>query len=266
MEQKNPKPTDTPIQTQDDSPTLPTGQSRISEMVPYIANCAVCQAPIPTEVERAALQFGDLTRRLMAIIICDQCRADRDAEADRSAAAKLLSDRKDQWNRICPEIYRDFDLVQSRHPEASERIIQWNPREGRGLLVVGASRAGKTRAVYQMLRRKFMEGAKVSAFRGTKWTELAIAKARGGDESPEARRLIAEAHSADLTFVDDFAKNRWTETTEVAFWELLEDRGSRRKPVILTCTETGDAMIQRMGHSGQDIINRLREFCDVIKF
>lgn len=238
----------------------------MERMIEVEIPCALCGKTLKKKVEEAATHYSFLIEKLKNFTICDPCRAKRDVQSDREAAEKLLRDRKETWKRVCPEIYREFDPTLCRDPQTSERIVKWEPREGRGLLVVGASRAGKTRAVYQMLERRFLEGAKVVALRGTKWTELAIAKSRGGDDSYEAKRIIASAHSADLTFVDDFAKNRWTETTEVAFWELLEDRGSRRKPVILTCTETGDSMVQRMGHSAHDIINRLREFCDVIKF
>lgn len=238
----------------------------MEQMIEMEIPCAQCGKNLKKQVEESALAISVLIDRMKKWTICDQCRTAIDDRHDRENAEKLLRDRKAHWARICPEIYREFDLGQCRQPETSKRIIEWEPVNGRGLLVVGKSRAGKTRAAYAMVERHYLRGSKVVALRGTKWTELAIAKAKGGEDSHESKRIISAAMNADLTFIDDFAKNRWTETTEVAFWDLLEDRGSRRKPLVLTCTETGDAMMERMGHAAPDIISRLREFCDIIKF
>lgn len=228
--------------------------------------CVKCGSILKKQVEESALAIAVLIDKMKRWTICDACREVIDQAHEKEAAEKLLQQRKDKWVQICPEIYREYDPAMCKHPEISERIVQWEPKNGRGLLIVGKSRAGKTRAAYAMVERHFMRGSTVVALRGTRWTELAIAKARGGEDSQEAKRILKAAANYDLTFIDDFAKNRWTETTEVQFWELLEDRGSRRKPLVLTCTETGDAMMERMGHAAPDIISRLREFCDIIKF
>lgn len=221
--------------------------------------CAVCGVEMAKEVEEGIPDF--ILDTLKRMTIHDECAAERARQADAQREKALFLSRVQQWQQRCPELYRDFDPAKCANLAMSDRIANWEPSGGLGLSIVGPSRSGKTRAVFRMLERHFLRGKKIFFCSGVKWTKYSIDAAKGDQE---AARMIKSAHTADITFIDDFAKNAWTERVETEFWDMMETRAGALKPVILTSTETGEDLMHRMGQASRDIIGRIREFCEPV--
>ncbi len=94
----------------------------------------------------------------------------------------------ERWLGLCPPIYRETDI--HRLPPEAAKVTQWQYGP-RGLVVVGPTGVGKTRAMWLLLKRLVYEGRHVRALnavefatrRSCSWMTL---ERRG---APIARRL-----------------------------------------------------------------------------
>lgn len=222
-------------------------------------NCAICAVPMEREIEDGIPAF--IVEKLQKMTVHDTCAEARAIHQEAERATMLVKQRAEKWKAVCPPLYHMFDRGQCGNLAMSDRIANWEPAEGMGLAVVGPSRSGKTRAVFRMLERKFMQGKTVFFCSGPKWTIYAVDAAKG---DIEAKRAIERAQKTDLTFIDDFAKASWTERVEAEFWNLMETRAGMLRPVVLTSTERGEELTERMGQASRDIIGRIREFCEPV--
>jgi hypothetical protein len=67
-----------------------------------------------------------------------------------------------QWDRLCPPLYRNTIPEQLPNPEKFEEVQKWKYGPT-GLLLLGPTRCGKTRAVWTRLRRLHLLLRKPSA-------------------------------------------------------------------------------------------------------
>lgn len=79
--------------------------------------------------------------------------------------------------------------------------------------------------------------------------------------------FYAKVQKAPLVFFDDFGKAKFTETVEVGFFEIIEQRTAWQRPTIITTNETGTTLASRMSSTRYDaFVERLREFFTVINY
>jgi DNA replication protein DnaC len=177
-------------------------------------------------------------------------------------AATRLHELREQWKGICPPLYRDTDPM--RLPEVPlQTVLAW--RYGsQGLLVHGDTGRGKTRAVFQLLRRlHFDEGRKIIRFGANDFGAECSKRFFDGDGSAWIAGLV----KADVLFLDDLGKDRFTDRVESALFGLVEGRMSNLRPIIVTTNFFGDALASKMtGDRGQPLVRRLRESCQDVAF
>jgi DNA replication protein DnaC len=88
---------------------------------------------------------------------------------------------------------------------------------------------------------------------------------RSFEKDGDARKQIAECHSAKVLFIDDIGKEKYTERVESEFYDLVEHRTSHLSPILWTANATGQELEQMMGEDrGVPVVRRLREFTEII--
>ena len=141
-----------------------------------------------------------------------------------------------------------------------------------GLLLHGSSGTGKTTSAYLAIHRSLKcwrsFNTKVPDVVGWRAVELGRCisdLSRSGGE--EMQDFLTELAQAELLFIDDLDKARFTPRVESELFDLLEFRESADKPVVVTTNLKGrelEKMFSR--HIGPAIVNRLRRMCVPIDF
>jgi DNA replication protein DnaC len=168
------------------------------------------------------------------------------------------------WKRLCPPLYRDTVLERLPHKHKFEEVQKWSYGPA-GLIVLGASRRGKTRSVWKLLERLHFEGKEIIAFTPMK---LKLEVARVWQDAETAEEWIYSLHRADVLFFDDLDTVKFTEAVEETIYDVFEYRPAHGKPVIATVNQSGAQLARRMNANGRGvkIVERMREYCEVVNF
>ena len=168
------------------------------------------------------------------------------------------------WKHLCPPLYRDTIVEQLPYKDKFEEVQRWSYGSV-GLIVLGASRRGKTRSVWKLLERLHFEGREIIAFTPMR---LKLVVATVWQEPETAEEWIDRLHGADVLFFDDLDTVKFTEAVEETIYDVFEYRPAHGKPVIATVNQSGAQLARRMNANGRGvkIVERMREFCQVINF
>ena len=141
-------------------------------------------------------------------------------------------------------------------------VLAWQYGPG-GLLLIGPTATGKTRAAYLLLLRLLDEGRSIRAFDCVRFGHECGRRFRdgGGEDWTDA---LAKA---ELVFLDDVGKMPFTERAEAELFALVERRCANELPIIATTNMIGaDLEAKASADRGAPLARRLREFCQVIVF
>ena len=170
--------------------------------------------------------------------------------------------RELEWVSICPTIYRETDLNRVQMDEESiAQILGWKPNRC-GMMICGPSRTFKTRVVWMLLHRLYVEQCIwVEAMTSVAFGHECARRFMNGTGEEWVERLGA----APVLFIDDLGKFKLTDRVEAELFGLVEHRVSWGRPIITTVNISGDELADRMSPDrGAPLVARLREFCDVI--
>jgi len=181
-----------------------------------------------------------------AVNACDRCY-----EATKTEGATEGTDKEAEWwlNRCPPEFRRDWDNRLGSE-DLFRRVMAFDLDRRRGLLIVGRSGSGKTRAVWQLLRRLTEDSI-------TWYFATALEVMEG---------LPAEAYKTKVLVIDDLGNDPLTMTKEVTLLKVIRQRVDWHQPLIVTTQFKGEELSSRFSEraTAQAIVRRLREFCDPI--
>jgi DNA replication protein DnaC len=195
---------------------------------------------------------------------CDDCAAkiEQEQKAEKEETQRReLAQREELWCQMCPPLYRQTEP--SRLPQdALRQVLGW--RYGaRGLLMLGVTGAGKTRAAWLLLRRIYDEGHKIHAFDALAYGHECARRFLDGTGERWAQMLA----TAELVFFDDLGKCPVTERVEAELVGLIERRTANLLPVVATTNMTGAELIKKgSSDRGAPMVRRLREFCESVTF
>jgi DNA replication protein DnaC len=175
------------------------------------------------------------------------------------------TERRRAWEELCPPAYRNS--LSDKIPNLSqfEEVQKWKYGPT-GLLIVGPTRRGKTRAAWKRLERlHFDERRRIIAFNPM---DLKLAVADKWRDPEEADDWVRRLRRVDVLFLDDLDTIKFTEAVEETIYDLFETRPAHQKPIIATVNRTGSELAARMNAYGRGakIVERMREFCHVINF
>ena len=171
-----------------------------------------------------------------------------------------------KWEQLCPPIYRENDPNLLPNLPMFEQVQKWEYGP-EGLLLLGPSRLGKTRAAWALLNRlHFKEKRKIVAFNPMD-LKLAVANAWRNREEDEPN-VASQLRRAQILFLDDLDTIKFTEAVEETLYDAFEYRLAHFKPVIVSLNQCGDELVDRMSTEarGVKIVERMRESCRAINF
>jgi len=169
------------------------------------------------------------------------------------------------WEDLCPPEYRNSSREHLPNLAKFEQVQKWQYGPV-GLLLIGPTRRGKTRAAWKLLERlHFDEHRNIVAFSPM---DLKLAVANAWRDTETTEDWINSLRYAGVLFLDDLDTVKFTEAVEETIYDIFEFRPMHAKPVIATLNQSGPQLAARMNTNGRGakIVERMREYCEVINF
>lgn len=241
------------------------------ERVQVQARCIKCGATWTAEA-----LVGPFLSRAIAPNICAGCEDKRlliertvHQQQKEARAATIAAEREQAWERLCPKEYRltseaDGVTVLARlelECKKLPRILEWK-YQARGLVLKSvASGQRKTRAMWRLIRRLFVEGRTIAHYTAGAFQRRAQDEAGRYTIDPWFNTLAR----VDVVFLDDLGKGYWTENTEALWFDLVEHRTRDGRPVLVTTNYSSGELIKgSRSEATTYTIRRLHEFCETI--
>lgn len=180
---------------------------------------------------------------------CDSCanrinreadeKRQHEAEARRREAARRVA--LSTWEETVPKRYRETD---ENHPEFPKGLFKFamNWIEGKEfdgeprrewIGLIGTAGKGKTRVMSRIMRLKIWDGQTVAWVNANQF-QWCAQNQHDSDEGKKARAFLRKFRTVDFLAFDDLGKQRWTDTVESQFFDLIEARYSEVKDMAWT--------------------------------
>lgn len=194
---------------------------------------------------------------------CGTCLDARNLQADRAAVARSRTIDASGWERICPPCFQNTEPSRLPSPTKLQRVLQWQYGP-KGLVLHGVTGIGKSRCLYELLKREFKAGRSICVMDHSSGYRYAEAYESG----PNAvNRWVEHRCKVDILAFDDLFKAKLTESFEQVVFTITAQRTERGLPILMTTQDVGKTLEQRMSPDrGPALIRRLREFCEPISF
>lgn len=203
---------------------------------------------------------------------CDSCLDKRAAAVEVEVQKDEHDKRVQAWLAICPPAFRSTDWSDSSSyfDELSPIARQaaktwWAGDKGKGLGLFGSTGKGKSRAMYDILKRHHFAGRVVKAV-----TALEIQKASQDVFSDdkrtkhEARRLLDSLRRVGLLYIDDIGKETMTARVGGEFHGLFDYRINNHLPTLWTTEKDGKTLANMFGEQyGDGLIRRFRQCSEI---
>jgi len=209
--------------------------------------------------------FGhDLTAGLP--VCCETCFDAREKREIEQQKKREAAKRESEWERIVAKHYRATDVENPDFNSALWRALaHWSIDDG-WLGIIGPAGHCKTRTLALLIRRHIFAG------RPAEWTtasrfQWAAQREFDDHEGPEARRWLHRWKSTGLLIFDDLGKQRWTDTVESHFFDLVDTRLAHERPIWWTANTHPEDMIaakQLTKDRGAPIVGRLLEASRIV--
>ena len=196
--------------------------------------------------------------------VCGFCAEARSQEARETQAEREERELWDGfWSKI-PPLFRDTNM--SRLPEALQKAVEGWHFGPKGLGLIGASGAGKTRAAAFIARRVWPEIRSLCFLKATKLTRMAAEKySDDPKEKDAAKQAINAAYKSKLLILDDIGKGRLTPTAEEMLFDIVDERSERGLPIIWTSNASGQQLRDMLSDDrGSALTRRLAEFSEIV--
>jgi DNA replication protein DnaC len=201
-------------------------------------------------------------------IICNACGDDRHEQTMRQSEAIRILRRNEHIEALIPPEFQDTIPGRLPNQKSHTKAMAWE-YEPRGLVLHGATRTGKTRTAWLILKRECIAGRVVTGINHTSFARECMSHS----SAREAQQWVEILMHADLLLLDDLGKARFTNVdgiplkAEDCLWDLLEYRWNNKLPTIFTTNHAGDTLRDRLNPDKADaFIARLREFQSAIHF
>lgn len=206
--------------------------------------------------KRAAL----LARPDHKLVRWHQCREHMNAERIK---AEGLSDSI--YPPSMPDIFRETDIARL-HPKV-QAVLDWKPSgDQSGLLFHGTTGVGKTRGMWEITRRMWVQEAQQD--RQMNYKFLTMRKLEGMIEKSFDERnhsgMMDELISCPLVVLDDFGKERLTQRMASDLFAMIDERSTAKKITIISTNFNGSALLERFDardkETGIALIRRLKDY------
>jgi DNA replication protein DnaC len=218
--------------------------------------CKICNNEFLTDVSEYT------NGKVLRANICDQCAKQRDA---RDPVSMRNEKRKQIWDHMVGPYYYTFDP--DRLPQAIsghvDEAFRWHPDSARGVGFLGRSRTGKSRVLFELGRKLFIQGHDVYPTSGIEFAEKVQSQVmdRDGFEA-----YMQRVKNCKILLLDDCDKLNFTPAVEASYYGMLEYRRRFQRPILASVNSNGKAMAAAASDNrGEPIVNRLRDLCEIIE-
>jgi hypothetical protein len=214
---------------------------------PNNGNCSQCGWELEQKWRNAEQYSADgrlLAKGWWPVLCCDACYEKHKAGRGNSEENERI------WNSLCPVEFRKPWDGRIGDDRLLAKVLAFNYAAKRGMMVHGASGRGKTRAVWQLLKR--LLGERIEFL----WLDPTDFEFGGPKEAERVQLLV----------LDDLGHTPLGQRQEAGLLRLISRRCDWHRPVIVTTQHTGDSLEGRFseGTTAKAVIRRLREYCDGI--
>lgn len=200
--------------------------------------------------------------------LAEKSRSEREEEARerRTAFAKR------QWEKVVPPLYRQTDVKHQGYPRPLDAVAkQWmsgemdNEPSRSWFGVVGVSGKGKTRVMSQVLRNRIWNGKRCQWVNATQF-QWCAQNQHDRNDGEAAKKHLANYRKCDFLAFDDLGKQKWTDTVESLFYDLIEHRYSQLLPMMWTSNSTLEELKMMLTEDRRDAITgRLAETSNIVE-
>lgn len=168
-----------------------------------------------------------------------------------------------------PEVFRDTE-VNRLHPKI-QAVLDWAPSgDNSGLLFHGTTGIGKTRGVWEIVRRMWAEEARKD--RQLNYSFLTMRKLEGMIEKSFDERnhsgMIDGLIERRVLVLDDFGKERLTQRMASDLFAVIDERSTARRCTIITTNFNGQSLLDRFDskdkETGAALIRRIKDFYKIV--
>lgn len=168
-----------------------------------------------------------------------------------------------------PEVFRDTDV--SRLHQKIQDALGWKP-EGdiSGLLFHGTTGVGKTRGIWEVVRRLWAE--KALKDRQMDYHFLTMRKMEGMIEKSfddrQHAKMIDGLIETNLLVFDDFGKERLTQRMASDLFSIIDERTTARRATIISTNFNGSSLLERFDNrdkeTGVALIRRFKDYYRIV--
>jgi DNA replication protein DnaC len=164
-----------------------------------------------------------------------------------------------------PEIFRDTD-INRLHPKI-QAALDWSPSgEKSGLIFHGTTGVGKTRGVWEILRRMWVNEAEKD--RQLYYRFLTMRKLEGMIEKSFDERnhsgMMEDLINCTVLIFDDFGKERLTQRMASDLFSIIDERSTAKRTTIISTNFNGASLLDRFEpkdkETGAALIRRLKDY------
>ena len=189
-------------------------------------------------------------------LICPSCIQAEEAKG-------RAREREKAFLKLCPPAMAATVIEKlpawADNPASVQKALAWNPTPEKPMLILhGVTGRGKSRLMWQVLRRLAVEAGLPPAYFGAGELSPAVSAAWA---DMKAEPLVASLKAAKVLAFDDLDKDRLSPKAEEALFAAISHRCDYGKPTIITTNLTGEPLVARMSaEMGTALLRRLREF------
>ena len=207
---------------------------------------------------------------------CAYCKATFDSEKPQKFCSKKcfraqmerdIADQADRWWQTVDPLWRDTDVAKLPRPQQSKYLLEWEWGPlGLGLIIYGPTGTGKTRTLYLLLRCLAYRDFSVKLIRGLDFQAQVIDRTRPNGPGG-FQKWFAGLLDVDILAVDDCDKIKFSPRVESEFFNLIDQRTSCYRVLMLSSNSTGSELLARLSpENGPAIVRRIAEFCEPVNF
>lgn len=206
-------------------------------------------------------EWSDYTAKYVKV--CPECSDNQAAKDQENASIQGLAKYHARRALVVPEEMKNTISNRLPRPDRLLEVLRW--RYGpRGLVMHGATGMGKSRCLYELLKREDKNKPTIHILDCRAGYDYAALFAK----NPTAASRWVEKHSTvGILALDDIFKVKLTDSFEQAIFCITATRTEKGLPLIVTCNDVGESIAARMSPDrGPALVRRLRESCHIISF
>jgi DNA replication protein DnaC len=193
-----------------------------------------------------------------------QCRGCMDTERSKSEGLEYA-----KFPPSMPEMFRDTEVARL-HPKV-QAVLDWCPDcDQSGLLLHGTTGIGKTRGVWEIVRRMWEEQAQQD--KQLNYAFLTMRKLEGMIEKSFDERnhsvMLDGLIERKVLVLDDFGKERLTHRMASDLFAVIDERSTARRTTLITTNFNGTTLLDRFDskdkETGVALVRRLKDFYKIV--